>query len=100
MTQTLHADKAMERIIADFPILARPTSRGKRLVYLDSAATSQKPRAVIQALVDYYEQYNANIHRGVYEIAQRATDEYEQARVKLERFICAKTSQVVWVRKT
>ena len=100
MTQTLRADAKTERVIADFPILARPTSRGKRLVYLDSAATSQKPRAVIQALVDYYEQYNANIHRGVYEIAQRATDEYEHARVKLARFIGAHTSEVVWVRNT
>jgi cysteine desulfurase/selenocysteine lyase len=90
----------VEAIIADFPILARPTSRGKRLVYLDSAATSQKPRAVIQALVDYYEQYNANIHRGVYEIAARATEEFEQARVKLARFIGAKTSEIVWVRNT
>jgi cysteine desulfurase/selenocysteine lyase len=89
-----------ERIIADFPILARPTSRGKRLVYLDSAATSQKPRAVIQALVDYYEQYNANIHRGVYEIAARATAEYEEARVKVARFIGAQTSEIVWVRNT
>jgi cysteine desulfurase / selenocysteine lyase len=88
------------RIAADFPILARPTSRGKRLVYLDSAATSQKPRAVIQALVDYYEQYNANIHRGVYEIAQRATDEFEAARVKLARFIGAHPTEVVWVRNT
>ena len=88
------------RIIADFPILARPTSRGKRLVYLDSAATSQKPRVVIQALVDYYEHYNANIHRGVYEIAARATGEFEQARIKLARFIGADVSEVVWVRNT
>lgn len=88
------------RIIADFPILARPTSRGKRLVYLDSAATSQKPRAVIAALVDYYEQYNANIHRGVYEIAARATAEFEQARVKVARFIGAEEHEVVWVRNT
>lgn len=93
-------DDKTKRIIADFPILARPTSRGKRLVYLDSAATSQKPRAVIQALVDYYEQYNANIHRGVYEIAQRATDEFEQARVKVARFIGARPSEVIWVRNT
>ncbi len=89
-----------DRIIADFPILARPTSRGKRLVYLDSAATSQKPRVVIQSLVDYYEQYNANIHRGVYEIAERATHEYEQARVKVARFIGADVSEVIWVRNT
>ena len=87
-------------IAADFPILGHPTSRGKRLVYLDSAATSQKPRAVIQALVDYYERYNANIHRGVYEIAARATDEYERARVKVARFIGAKPGEVVWVRNT
>jgi cysteine desulfurase/selenocysteine lyase len=90
----------VEAIIADFPILARPTSRGKRLVYLDSAATSQKPRAVIQALVDYYEQYNANIHRGVYEIAARATAEFELARVKLARFIGARVSEIIWVRNT
>ncbi len=87
-------------IAADFPILQHPTSRGKRLVYLDSAATSQKPRAVIQALVDYYERYNANIHRGVYEIAARATDEYERARVKLARFVGANPDEVVWVRNT
>ncbi|MBV8333587.1 MAG: cysteine desulfurase [Candidatus Eremiobacteraeota bacterium] len=87
-------------MIADFPILARPTSRGKRLVYLDSAATSQKPRQVIQALVDYYEQYNANIHRGVYEIAARATAEFEEARMKLARFINADPAEVIWVRNT
>ncbi|HXM06981.1 MAG TPA: aminotransferase class V-fold PLP-dependent enzyme, partial [Candidatus Acidoferrum sp.] len=71
MTVTTYneTDAKVARIVADFPILQRPTSRGKRLVYLDSAATSQKPRVVIDALVDYYERYNANIHRGVYEIA-------------------------------
>lgn len=103
MTQTLRLpalDEKLAGVIADFPILAHPTSRGKRLVYLDSAATSQKPRAVIQALVDYYERYNANIHRGVYEIAERATAEYEAARVKLARFINAGVSEVVWVRNT
>jgi cysteine desulfurase / selenocysteine lyase len=94
------ADEKLARIIGDFPILARPTSRGKRLVYLDSAATSQKPRAVIAALVDYYEQYNANIHRGVYEIAARATAEFEQARIKLGRFINADPAEVIWVRNT
>lgn len=93
-------EQKVDRIVADFPILTRPTSRGKRLVYLDSAATSQKPRAVIQALVDYYENYNANIHRGVYEIAERATAEYERARVKLARFIKADVSEVIWVRNT
>ena len=94
---------AVDRFAAireDFPILRRPTSRGKRLVYLDSAATSQKPAAVIDALSEYYAEYNANIHRGVYEIAQRATDAYEAARVKVGRFIGAQTSEVVWVRNT
>jgi len=108
VTQTLRsaspfdsaADEKTRRIIADFPILARPTSRGKRLVYLDSAATSQKPRAVIQALVDYYEQYNANIHRGVYEIAARATAEFEQARVEVARFVGTDEHEIVWVRNT
>ena len=103
MTQALRApavDAKLSAIVADFPILARPTSRGKRLVYLDSAATSQKPRAVIDALVDYYEGYNANIHRGVYEIAERATAEYEAARVKVARFVNAGTSEIVWVRNT
>jgi cysteine desulfurase / selenocysteine lyase len=101
MTELAHAlDPKVERIIADFPILARPTSRGKRLVYLDSAATSQKPRSVIDALVEYYEQYNANIHRGVYEIAARATAEFEEARVKVARFINADVQEVVWVRNT
>ena len=85
--------------IADFPILAKPTSRGKRLVYLDSAATSQKPRAVIDALVDYYTTYNANIHRGVYELAERATDAFEGARAKVARFINARESaEIIWTR--
>jgi cysteine desulfurase / selenocysteine lyase len=93
-------DAKLARIVADFPILQHPTSRGKRLVYLDSAATSQKPRAVIDALVDYYERYNANIHRGVYEIAERATNAYEEARAKVARFIGADTRELIWVRNT
>ncbi len=72
----------------DFPIL-RQRVNGKPLVYLDSAATSQKPRQVIEALVRYYEEYNANVHRGVYSIAERATAEYEAARAKVARFIGA-----------
>ncbi len=72
----------------DFPIL-RQRVNGHPLVYLDSAATSQKPRQVIEALVRYYEEYNANVHRGVYSIAERATAEYEAARAKVARFIGA-----------
>lgn len=95
-------DEAKERRIRDdFPILATTTSRGKRLVYLDSAASSQKPRAVIGCLVDYYENYNANIHRGVYEIAARATDAFEEARAKVARFINARESaEIIWTRNT
>ncbi len=93
-------DPKVRRIIADFPILQRPTSRGKRLVYLDSAATSQKPQVVIDALVDYYSQYNANIHRGVYEIAERATAEFEKARETVASFFNVQTQEIIWTRNT
>ena len=84
----------------DFPILAR-TVHGKPLVYLDSAATSQKPRQVIQALVDYYEQTNANIHRGVHALAEEATDQYEGVRRKVARFIGASgPDEIVFTRNT
>ena len=93
-------DSALAGIASDFPILGRPTSRGHRLVYLDSAATSQKPRSVIDALSTYYEEYNANIHRGVYEIAARATDAFALARAKIATFINARDSEVVFTRNT
>src|SRR6266516_3181515 len=78
----------VERVRKDFPILERG-SHGKPLVYLDSAATSQKPRQVIDALGDYYERHNANIHRGVYELAEEATAMYESARARLAAFVGA-----------
>jgi cysteine desulfurase/selenocysteine lyase len=88
-------------LASDFPILAKPTSRGKRLVYLDSAASSQKPRSVIDALTRYYENDNANIHRGVYELAERATDAYEDARAKAARFINAtEPAEIIFTRNT
>ena len=94
-------DPKTARIIADFPILHKPTSRGKRLVFLDSAASSQKPQAVIDSLVEYYTTYNANIHRGVYEIAARATDAFEGARAKVARFInAAEPAEIIWTRNT
>jgi cysteine desulfurase/selenocysteine lyase len=96
----LTADAKVRRIIADFPILQRPTSRGKRLVYLDSAATSQKPQVVIDSLVEYYSQYNANIHRGVYEIAERATAAFEKARETVAAFFNAQTQEIIWTRNT
>jgi cysteine desulfurase/selenocysteine lyase len=94
-------DERATQIAADFPILQTRTSRGKRLVYLDSAASSQKPKVVIDALVDYYSNYNANIHRGVYEIASRATDAFEDARAKVARFVnAAQTEEIIWTRNT
>lgn len=84
----------------DFPILAREV-HGKPLIYLDSTASSQKPNAVIEAMTAYYQSYNANVHRGVYEISEEATAAMEQARVKIARFIHARQSkQVVFTRNT
>jgi cysteine desulfurase/selenocysteine lyase len=72
---------------------------GKPLVYLDSAATSQKPLAVIQAMDRYYREYNANVHRGIYEISEKATAAYEGARAQVARFINAPSAQeIVWTR--
>src|SRR5476649_3033859 len=78
----------------DFPILDQKV-HGKPLVYFDNAATSQKPRIVIEAMNDYYERYNANVHRGIHALAERATKEYERAREKITRFIKAPSSQSV-----
>ncbi|RXG24561.1 cysteine desulfurase/selenocysteine lyase [Leeuwenhoekiella aequorea] len=74
----------IEKIRKDFPILDRKVN-GYPLVYFDNAATSQTPKQVIDAIVDYYSNYNANIHRGVHALSQEATDAYEQARIKIQR---------------
>tara|TARA_R100000306_G_scaffold5273_2_gene7708 strand:+ start:21503 stop:22720 length:1218 start_codon:yes stop_codon:yes gene_type:complete len=74
----------VQEIRKDFPILQREVN-GKPLVYLDNAATSQKPQAVINSIVDYYSNYNANIHRGVHSLSQEATDAYEGAREKIQQ---------------
>ena len=88
----------VQRLRADFPILSR-TVNGKPLVYLDNAATTQKPRSVIQSLVDYYENYNANVHRGVHTLSMEATDMTEAARKKVADFINAEeTETVIWTR--
>ena len=84
----------------DFPILSR-TVYGKPLVYLDNAATSQKPRQVINALTEYYEGYNSNVHRGVHALSMEATDRFEEARRKVARFIGARQSEeIIWTRNT
>jgi cysteine desulfurase/selenocysteine lyase len=88
------------RIRADFPILEQKV-RGMPLVYLDNAATTQKPQAVIDALTDYYAGYNANVHRGVHQLSERATEVYEAARSKVQRFInAAHSKEVIFVRGT
>jgi len=86
------------RIRRDFPILDQ-TIHGKKLVYLDNAATSQKPRAVIDAIVHYYEHYNANIHRGVHTLSVRATEAHDEARETVRRFIqAADANEIIFVR--
>jgi cysteine desulfurase/selenocysteine lyase len=90
----------VERVRKDFPILQQEV-HGKPLVYLDSAATSQKPRAVLEALDRYYEQDNANVHRGVHRLSERATQSYEAAREKVQRFVnAAHAHEIVFVRGT
>ncbi|WP_428741556.1 aminotransferase class V-fold PLP-dependent enzyme [Tenacibaculum sp.] len=81
----------VDKIRADFPILNREI-HGKKLVYLDNGATSQTPQVVIDAIVDYYTNYNANIHRGVHTLSQEATDKYEEARIKIQKHFNAKHS--------
>ncbi|MDA9086971.1 cysteine desulfurase [Polaribacter sp.] len=79
----------VDKIREDFPILKR-TVHGKRLVYFDNAATSQTPQIVIDTIVDYYSNYNSNIHRGVHTLSQEATDKYEEARIKVQHHFNAK----------
>lgn len=82
----------------DFPILHQMVN-GHALVYLDSTATSQKPESVIRAMDEYYRQYNANVHRGVYSLAERATTAYEDARKKVQKFINAKSyREIIYTR--
>jgi cysteine desulfurase/selenocysteine lyase len=90
----------VQRIREDFPILRRQVY-GKPLVYLDNAATSQKPRQVIDALVNYYENYNSNIHRAVHCLGEEATAAYEEARAKVAAFINAPSPEcIVFTRNT
>lgn len=89
------------KIRQDFPILSRKLFDGKNLVYLDNAATTQKPKEVIDAISRYYSEYNANIHRAVYQIAEEATEEYEKTREKIRKFINARHSEeIIFTRNT
>ena len=99
-TGTVASDRALDpRVLkAQFPIFSAP--RDKPLVYLDSAATSQKPQAVLDAMDDYYTTCNANIHRGVYAIAEQATALYEDARRRFAAFVNASPREIVFTRNS
>jgi cysteine desulfurase/selenocysteine lyase len=90
-----------QQVRDDFPVLNSTNARGQRLAFLDSAASSQKPESVIRALDSYYRHSNANIHRGVYDLSEQATQQYEGARAKVARFInAASDREIVFVRNT
>lgn len=91
----------VDQIRKDFPILSEEVRAGVPLVYLDSTASSQKPTAVINAMDEYYRTFNANIHRGVHTLAEKATAEYEAARIKIAAFIGAnKSREIIFTRNT
>jgi cysteine desulfurase/selenocysteine lyase len=98
MIPEVRAGIDIQRVRADFPILAR-TVNGRPLVYLDNAATSQKPRAVLDAIASYYTTINANVHRGVHELSGQATDAYEAARERIRAFFNARSiHEIVYTR--
>ncbi len=91
----------VERVRADFPLLRQTLADGRPLVYLDNAATTQKPQRVIDAISRFYAEDNANIHRGVYDLCERATRLYEGARIRIARFVGARDDrEIVFVRGT
>ncbi|HEX6312655.1 MAG TPA: aminotransferase class V-fold PLP-dependent enzyme, partial [Acidimicrobiia bacterium] len=97
-TPTVRDPLDVARIQADFPILRR-TVHGKRIVYLDSASSSQKPQAVLDAMDEFYRNSYANVHRGVYSISEEATQAFEGARAKLASFLNApKRHEIVFTR--
>src|SRR5208282_2098079 len=100
LTTDIAAGFDVERIREDFPVL-KQTIHGKPLVYLDSAATAQKPYAVIEAIRKFHEVDCANIHRGVHELSQRSTAAYEETRAKAKRFLNARLkNELIFVRGT
>ena len=92
---TTAADSIAERVRADFPILSTLLHGGVPLVYFDNAATTQRPRQVIQSLVDVYEKQYANVHRGIHWLSDQSTDLYEEARAKVQRFIGAQALEEI-----
>lgn len=91
----------IEAVRADFPILHQEHSPGIPLVYLDNAASSQKPVHVIDAMDDYYRRYNANVHRGIHKLSEEATAAYEEARIKVRKFLNARSKrEIIFTRGT
>ena len=91
----------VDQVIQDFPVLFQEVHPGKDLVYLDSAATSQKPKPVLEAMDGFYKKYNANIHRGIHVLAEASTDLYEGARIKVAKFINAQSPrEIIYTRNT
>ncbi|PFG42940.1 cysteine desulfurase/selenocysteine lyase [Isoptericola jiangsuensis] len=88
--------RELAAVRADFPLLGRTVRGGRPLVYLDSAATSQKPNVVLEAEVDFYEQRNAAVHRGAHQVAEEATEAFEQARDAVAAFVGADPGEIVW----
>ncbi|MGH3907090.1 MAG: aminotransferase class V-fold PLP-dependent enzyme, partial [Pseudonocardiaceae bacterium] len=97
MTAPLTADE-LEKIRADFPILSRTVREDRPLVYLDSGATSQRPRQVLDAERTFLEQHNAAVHRGAHQLAEEATDAYESARSRIAAFVGAQPGEVVFTK--
>ncbi len=89
----------LERIRADFPILSEKV-RGGRLAYLDNGATTQKPESVLRAMDHYYRHQNSNVHRAIYDLAERATTAYEGARDRIARYLGATREEIVFTRGT
>ncbi len=98
MTAAPFTSEELARLRADFPILARTVRGGHPLVYLDSGATSHKPRQVLDAERDFYERTNAAVHRGAHQLSEEGTDAYESARETIGRFIGAPASEIVFTR--
>jgi cysteine desulfurase / selenocysteine lyase len=101
LSRQQNQDLNVALIREDFPILKRVLRGNRRLVYLDNAATTQKPLSVIEAISNYYMNHNSNIHRGVHQLAEEATIEYESTREKVRKFINARSrDEIVFTRNT
>ncbi len=91
---------SIENIRKDFPILSRKVRNNVPLIYLDNAATTQKPKQVVDAIADYYLRYNANVHRGIHALSEEASEKYEEAHLKVAKFLNAKFQEVIFTKNT